>query len=409
LAFRPALLHNQLQRRLDHLKLFGAVVARVKLGLFRALLVGVEVDRLDAGAVQYCYAAHASNSLVLRFKRKPNQLLHCCRRCLARDPPSLVVKPNHLSPAGFSLRPPERLVPRLHDREMLCAVAGHRCAVPHIHAANYHSIAVRASLGGDRFDGAEPAPRAVELRVWQALVGRVRLYLLDANDAFNSAADRGITGKLYDAGSEIRILQEVVLGVAGWRTVERLHPEVEICHLNEGHAAFAVLERVRAAMRRSGLSFWEALWATRAGNLFTTHTPVAAGLDRFPPALFAKYGRYLEDFLAEAGISLEELIGLGRIGPDDGSEPFNMAYLAIRGSMQSCGVSRLHAHVSRRLFQALFPRWPEREVPVGHVTNGVHVPSWDSPHADHLCADSGNVARSFRDHVARCSDMMSPG
>ncbi|MGA8758129.1 MAG: alpha-glucan family phosphorylase [Stellaceae bacterium] len=226
--------------------------------------------------------------------------------------------------------------------------------------------------------------RPVELRVWQALVGRVRLYLLDANAPFNNAADRGITGKLYDAGSEIRILQEIVLGVAGWRAVETLHPEVEICHLNEGHAAFAVLERVRAAMRCSGLSFWEALWATRAGNLFTTHTPVAAGFDRFPPALFAKYARYLEDFLAEAGISLEELIGLGRIGPDDGGEPFNMAYLAIRGSMQSFGVSRLHAHVSRRLFQALFPRWPEREVPVGHVTNGVHVPSWDSPHADHL-------------------------
>ena len=145
---------------------------------------------------------------------------------------------------------------------------------------------------------------------------------------FNNAADRGITGKLYDAGSEIRILQEVVLGVAGWRAVEALAPEVEICHLNEGHAAFAILERMRPTMRRSGLSFWEAMWATRAGNLFTTHTPVAAGFDRFPPELFAKFARYLEDFLAEAGISLEELIGLGRVGPDDGGEPFNMAYLA---------------------------------------------------------------------------------
>src|SRR5271165_227355 len=116
--------------------------------------------------------------------------------------------------------------------------------------------------------------RPVSFRVWQARVGRVRLYLLDANDPRNSPADRGITGKLYDAGSEIRISQEVVLGVAGWRVVEALAPEVEICHLNEGHAAFAILERARAYMRRSGLSFREALWATRAGNIFTTHTPV---------------------------------------------------------------------------------------------------------------------------------------
>ena len=175
--------------------------------------------------------------------------------------------------------------------------------------------------------------RAVALRVWQAVVGRVRLYLLDANAPFNNAADRGITGKLYDAGSEIRILQEVVLGVGGWRTVEALAPEVEICHLNEGHAAFAILERIRATMRRSGLSFWEAMWATRAGNLFTTHTPVAAGFDRFSPELFAKFARYLEDFLAEAGIPMEELVGLGRVGPNDGDEPFNMAYLALRGSI----------------------------------------------------------------------------
>ena len=181
--------------------------------------------------------------------------------------------------------------------------------------------------------------RTVQLRVWQALVGRVRLYLLDANDPLNSPADRGITGKLYDAGSEIRLLQEIVLGVAGWRVVEALVPEVEICHMNEGHAAFAVLERARAYMRRSGLSFWEALWATRPGNLFTTHTPVAAGFDRFPADLLAKYARYLESFLAEAGIEADEILALGRSHPDTG-EPFNMAYLAMRGSLASFGVSR---------------------------------------------------------------------
>jgi starch phosphorylase len=226
--------------------------------------------------------------------------------------------------------------------------------------------------------------RTVSLRVWRALVGRIKLYLLDANDPLNSPADRGITGKLYDAGSEIRISQEVVLGVAGWRVVEALAPEVEICHLNEGHAAFAVLERARACMRRSGLSFREAMWATRAGNLFTTHTPVEAGFDRFPADALAKYARYVEGFLAEAGIGLNEFLALGRARSDDENEPFNMAYLAMRGSMLTFGVSRLHGRVSRRIFQPLFPRWPEEEVPIGHVTNGIHVPSWDSPGADEL-------------------------
>src|SRR5271155_908121 len=225
--------------------------------------------------------------------------------------------------------------------------------------------------------------RAVQLRVWQALVGRVTLYLLDANDPLNSPVDRGITGKLYEAGTEIRLLQEIILGVGGWRVVEALAPEVEICHMNEGHAAFAVLERARTYMRRSGLSFWEALWATRPGNLFTTHTPVAAGFDRFSADLLAKYARYLESFLAEAGIEMGELLALGRSLSDDG-EPFNMAYLAMRGSQVTFGVSRLHGGVSRRIFQPLFPRWPESEIPVGHVTNGVHVPSWDSSAADEL-------------------------
>jgi starch phosphorylase len=225
--------------------------------------------------------------------------------------------------------------------------------------------------------------RAVRLRVWQAFVGRVALYLLDTNDPRNSPVDRGITAKLYDAGTEIRLLQEIVLGVGGWRAVETLAPEIEICHMNEGHAAFAVLERVRSCRWRSGLSFWEALWATRPGNLFTTHTPVASAFDRFPPDLLIKYARYFESFLAETGIEASELLALGRSRPDD-EEPFNMAYLAIRGSLATFGVSRLHGAVSRKIFQPLFLRWPEIEVPVAHVTNGVHFPSWDSPGADEV-------------------------
>jgi len=207
--------------------------------------------------------------------------------------------------------------------------------------------------------------RTLSLRVWQAQVGRITLYLLDANDPVNSPADRGITGKLYDAGTEIRILQEIVLGVAGWRAVEALAPTVEICHLNEGHAAFAVLERARAYMRRSGLSFWEAWWATRAGNLFTTHTPVEAGFDRFPAELLGKHARYLEGFLDETGIGLDELLTLGRVSPDNSSEPFNMAYLAMRGSMLSSALAGCTAASAVISFSRCFRtgrRWRCRSV-----------------------------------------------
>ncbi len=153
-----------------------------------------------------------------------------------------------------------------------------------------------------------------------------------------------------------------------------------MCHLNEGHAALAVLERARCHMQDRGLDFEVALTATRPGNLFTTHTPVEAGFDRFAPALVTEY---LGGYADELGIGLERLLALGRCGGGT-AEPFNMAYLAIRGSGAINGVSRLHGEVSRGLFQRLFPRWPRPEVPVGHVTNGVHVPSWDSEAADAL-------------------------
>jgi starch phosphorylase len=156
----------------------------------------------------------------------------------------------------------------------------------------------------------------------------------------------------------------------------------EVCHLNEGHAAFAVLERARSYMEDNGKPFDIALAVTRAGNLFTTHTAVEAGFDRFAPSLIEKYlSKYAEEKLS---ISLDELLALGRRDRHDSSEPFNMAYLAIRGSGAVNGVSKLHGQVSRQLFQPLFPRWPEAEVPVTHVTNGVHTPSWDSAEADRL-------------------------
>jgi starch phosphorylase len=227
---------------------------------------------------------------------------------------------------------------------------------------------------------------SVWLRAWQVQVGRVKLYLLDSNDAANFPAHRGITSELYGGGPELRLKQELLLGIGGWRLLRALGVQAEVCHLNEGHAAFAVLERARNFMEETGQPFEVALAVTRAGNLFTTHTAVAAGFDRFVPALIEQYlGGYAEKKL---GIALHDLLALGRQNPNDSSESFNMAYLAVRGSGAVNGVSRLHGKVSRHIFLPLFPRWPEDEIPIGHVTNGVHMPTWDSAPADDLWTES---------------------
>ncbi len=220
------------------------------------------------------------------------------------------------------------------------------------------------------------------IRTWQVQVGFVRLYLLDTNDPANPPEYRGITAELYGGGPEVRISQEQVLGMAGWRLLQALHIRPEVCHLNEGHAAFVVLERARSFMGETQQGFDAALAAIRAGNIFTTHTPVEAGFDRFAPDLMERHFRRY----AEVGLSLSfrDFLALGRENPDDDAEPFSMANLAVRGSGAVNAVSRLHGEVSRRLFRKLFPRWPTHAVPVGHITNGVRMPSWDSPEADEL-------------------------
>jgi starch phosphorylase len=229
------------------------------------------------------------------------------------------------------------------------------------------------------------------LRAWQVQVGRVTLYLLDSNDASNFPAHRGITSELYGGDTELRLKQEIILGIGGWRLLLALGHAPEVCHLNEGHAALAVLERARSFMQTTGQSFDAALTTTRAGNLFTTHTAVAAGFDVFAPALVE---RTLGEYVTQAlGMRVHDVLALGRIDPADPDEPFYMAYLAMRGSGAVNGVSRLHARVSRRLFAPLFPRWPEYEVPVGHVTNGIHVPAWDSPAADALWTEAAGKDR----------------
>jgi starch phosphorylase len=227
---------------------------------------------------------------------------------------------------------------------------------------------------------------SVWLRAWQVQVGRVKLYLLDSNDAANYPVQRGITSELYGGGPELRLKQEMLLGIGGWRLFGALGIRPEVCHLNEGHAAFAVLERARSFMQETALPFEVALAVTRAGNVFTTHTAVAAGFDRYPPALIEQYlGGYAREKL---GTAIHDLLALGRQNPDDSSENFNMTYLAIRGSGTVNGVSRLHGKVSRHLFEPLFPQWPADEVPIGHVTNGVHMPTWDSAPADDLWTEA---------------------
>ncbi len=232
------------------------------------------------------------------------------------------------------------------------------------------------------------------LRCWKVEVGRANLYLLDSNDLANPPAFRGVTSELYGGDSELRLKQELILGLGGWRLLRALGLRPEICHLNEGHAAFAILERARSFMLDNKVAFDVALAATRAGNLFTTHTAVEAGFDRFAPQLA---GKYLNLLAEQLGVGVETLWAMGRQNPDDASEPFNMAFLAVRGSGAVNGVSRLHGVVSRRLFSGLFPRWPEKEVPVGHVTNGIHTGTWESPQTDALWEKACGPDRSSGD------------
>lgn len=249
--------------------------------------------------------------------------------------------------------------------------------------------------------------RSLQLRCWDVQVGRMHLYLLDANHPVNNPRDRGITGELYGGDHETRLAQEIILGIGGWRLLEALKLPVRVCHLNEGHAALAVLERAAHDMRRLDMDFATALRATRAGNVFTTHTPVPAAFDRFDPSLARQY---LDPYATQWGIPLESLLDLGRMTPGDGQEPLNMAYLALHASGAAFGVSRLHGTVSQALFASLFPRWPQAEVPIGHITNGVHMPTWDSRAADELWTQAcgknrwGGDIKPVADGVAVLSD-----
>jgi starch phosphorylase len=214
--------------------------------------------------------------------------------------------------------------------------------------------------------------RPVVAQVWRLSVGRVPIYLLDTNLEQNHPSDREITAQLYGGDLEMRIRQEILLGIGGQRALEALGIEPDVCHMNEGHSAFQALERIRRTMVRHKLGFDEARIATAAGNIFTTHTPVPAGNDMFPAELIDKY---LGHFWPALDLHRDQFLGLGRINPSDVNEPFCMTVLAVRLAAHSNGVSKLHGEVSRRMWSGIWPGLPGEEVPIDSITNGIHIKS----------------------------------
>ncbi|KIX10739.1 alpha-glucan family phosphorylase [Dethiosulfatarculus sandiegensis] len=217
--------------------------------------------------------------------------------------------------------------------------------------------------------------RALTAQVWKVMVGRITLYLMDANLEENPPDFRAITYQLYGGDRQMRIRQEILLGIGGVRLLERLGIQPNVLHMNEGHSAFAALERIRQLRLKFGLSFDEACEAVKASTCFTTHTPVPAGNDYFDPELVR---RHFAGYVEELGISMPVLLGFGRIHPRDQQELFCMTVLALRLSSFSNGVSKLHGEVSRHMWREVWPHFPLEDVPISHITNGVHIPSWIS-------------------------------
>jgi len=217
--------------------------------------------------------------------------------------------------------------------------------------------------------------RAVHAQVWHVQVGRIPLYLLDTNIPANSQEDQDIADQLYGGDRELRIKQEILLGIGGYRTLKAFDIQPSVCHMNEGHSAFLSLERCRDLMMTSKLSFAEAREASMAGLTFTTHTPVPAGNDYFAPDLME---RYFSSYYKELGLTSKEFLGLGRQDPSNDQEAFCMTVLALRMAGSSNGVAKLHAKVSRKMWQKVWPGVPVTDTPIISITNGVHAPSWIS-------------------------------
>jgi len=217
--------------------------------------------------------------------------------------------------------------------------------------------------------------RQVSAQIWRAQVGRVPLFLLDTNIPPNRAPDHDISDELYGGNQETRIQQEIMLGIGGTRALRALGIQPTICHMNEGHSAFLVLEQIRCLMQEEGLPFAQAHELAAAYNVFTTHTSVPAGIDKFPPSLMEQY---FGDYYRSLGLSQQEFLALGRQDPADQGAPFNMAVLALKHASYRNGVSQLHGKVARRMWQGVWPGVPEDEVPIEVINNGIHPCSWVS-------------------------------
>lgn len=215
--------------------------------------------------------------------------------------------------------------------------------------------------------------RTIVCQIWKAEVGRIPLYLLDSNVLENAPIDQEITDTLYGGDQEMRIRQEMILGIGGMRALQALGLEPTVCHMNEGHAAFLSVERIRQFMESRKTDARTARKVVVSGNVFTTHTPVPAGFDLFPPELLQKYAAKAADSI---GMSFTDFVKLGRIDPENQGEAFNMALLAMKNSNYVNGVSKLHAKVTRSMFSARWPGFPEDEAPIEAVTNGIHTSTW---------------------------------
>lgn len=223
--------------------------------------------------------------------------------------------------------------------------------------------------------------RMVQIQIWKVQVGRVQLYLMDTNMPSNTPFDRTITQTLYGGDTEMRICQEIILGIGGLKALFAMGLEPTACHMNEGHAAFMALERVRKLRSHHNMSFDEALETAKASNIFTVHTPVAAGNDEFPVEMIDKY---FSHYYGKLGVNRDQFLGLGRIHAKDDRESFKMPVLAIRTSSYRNGVSQLHGEVSRTIWSGLWPELPITEVPVDSITNGTHAKTWLSAELNSL-------------------------
>ncbi|MGI6368042.1 MAG: alpha-glucan family phosphorylase [Anaerolineae bacterium] len=251
-------------------------------------------------------------------------------------------------------------------------------------ANDFHNMPVqleRDATGAPLMISLRFPDREVFVQAWRIQVGRVPLYMLDTNIPTNWPEDRQITSKLYSGDLDMRIRQELVLGIGGLRVLAALGIEPAVCHMNEGHSAFLGLERIRTMMQEQQLSLDEARLLAAAGSVFTTHTPVPAGIDLFPPYLI---DRYLGSLMQELGIGRDDFMALGRAPESPADTPFSMAVLALSLSARANGVSQLHGQVARRMWQNLWPETPVAEVPITAVTNGVHPRTWVSEDISNL-------------------------